>query len=124
MMNVMKLIKVFSFRNDIIIDENPTILVTDAGAWDIVTGELGNTGPSDYVTDSQMIGVSYEPPDEDKILFLQNEFAAKLFPDASLRRIFLEQRSTALYGGSSQKWIEADIGLRMSFEKSNFGTCL
>lgn len=112
MNNVMKLIKTLSDKREKVTDENAQILVTNKGAWNVITGEVGHTGPKDLITDRQQIGVLYEAPDETKILFLETNFMSKIIPDPDMRKCFMEHRSTVLIGGSSQKWIEADIGLR------------
>ena len=121
MQNVIRLIKVLSYRPDLVTDENRDVLVTNRGAFNVVTGEVGYTGPDDYITDTYCIGVPYEDPDEQKIEFLETEFAAKIQPDPDLCKCFLEHRSTCLIGGSSQKWIETDIGIRKFLEYSYCG---
>ena len=109
----MKLIKVLSHNSYKVTDENALILVTDQGAWNVVTGEIGGTGPQDCITDTQRISVPYEPPNEEKISFLTITFMGKIIPEGDMCTCFLQHRSTALIGGTSRKWFEVDIGLRM-----------
>ena len=109
--SVVEWIKIFSHRPDVELDSNPFILVTPSrGAWNFLTGQIGGTKPTDYITDSQCLGVKYEDADPTKMEFLKKELLMKIHPNEEDRKAWLTYECSSLKGGSSERFILVNRG--------------
>ena len=109
--HIIEFIKIHCWDGTIVLDENPLWLVTkDRKVFNILTSELVQCQPLDYMSDTQRLGVDWEPKNEVKIRFLKESYLSKLFTDESLRTSYLKLQSTSLKGGSAQREFAANLG--------------
>lgn len=108
--NVIHFIKLHKLDDGLKLDQNPHILVTDKGAWNFLTNEIGQTTSKDLITDAQVIGVPFEPRDEAKVKFLRTELNNKFFPVVAERDCYEGHQCSSMGGGSSEKHSDVHDG--------------
>ena len=77
---------------------NPNILVFNGGVLDLATSEFRPSHPTEYISDEQIMGVQYEPPDIEKMQWTYKFQLSRLIVNEDERESWLSHCSTFLHG--------------------------
>ena len=97
--NVINRLKAYLYNKDIVLDNNPYILVFKNGAYDLKNFEFRKTKPSEYITDTLSTGYNYEPVNDILMVEFSKNYLEKVFINPSDdKKVFFKLISTCLLG--------------------------
>ena len=107
--SIINRLKAHLCRSDIVLDNNPYIIVFDNGVYDLATFQFRQTKPNEYITNYFSTGYNYQEQDNVLMADFLNNYINKVFINShNDKLVFFKLLSTCLLGKRFKKYIIAN----------------
>lgn len=107
--SIINRLKAHLFTNDVVLDNNPYLLVFNNGVYDLKSFTFRKTTPNEYITNSLSTNYDYKPINNDLMnTFIENYIDKVFINDKEDKLVFLKLFATCLLGKRFKKYIIAN----------------